>query len=149
MSFFYKMKFHFINAFRELFLYHHSSLEFRAKLFAAVIAANANKDECEFETVRSAGMQIYNDETRAAALEFAAKEYVKKVIDENGLNNDMLIEEILHDLKTMPRYAKKIDTTLLYPLLECHNDEDAALYQQRIIELFERLGNEYDSVRLP
>jgi electron transfer flavoprotein alpha subunit len=149
MSFSYKVKHHFINAFRELFLYHHSSLEFRAKLFAAVIAANANAGDCEFNTVRSAGMVIYNDETRTASLEFTVKEYVKKVIEENDLNNDMLIEEILRDLKNMPRYAKKIDTTLLHAIVDCHHDEDTALYQKRIIELFERLRNEYNTVRLP
>lgn len=149
MGFGQKMKNHFINAFREVFLYHHSSLEFRAKLFASVIAANANAGECEFETVRSAGVIIYNDETRSASLELTAKEYVEKVIEENGLNNDMLIEEIMRDLKDIPRYAKKIDTSLLETLIDCHDDEDTALYQRRIIELFERLRNEYDKVKTP
>ena len=76
-----KLRNHFINAFRELFLYHYSSLEFRAKLFAAVIAANPEAGECEFEIVRNAGMLIYEDSDRSASLALAVREFVEKVID--------------------------------------------------------------------
>ncbi len=145
MGFGKKMKNHFINAFRELFLYHYSSLEFRAKLFAVIIAANATAGECEYKAVRDAGMVIYDDETRTDSLEYAVREYVDKVLDKNGLDNDMLIEEILRDLKDIPRYSKKIDTSLLRILIECHHDEETAIYQERIIELFERLRDEYKS----
>jgi len=145
MGFGKRMKNHFINAFREVFLYHYSSLEFRAKLFAVIIAANPHPGECDYKAVRAAGMVIYNDETRTDSLEYAAREYVDKVLDKNGLDIDMLIEEILRDLKDIPRYAKKIDTSLLHILLECHNDEETIIYQERIIELFERLRDEYKS----
>ena len=145
MGFSKKIRNRFINAFREVFLYHYSSLEFRAKLFAVVISANAHAGECEFKAVRDAGMLIYNDETRTDSLEYAAREYVDKVLDKNGLDNDMLIEEIMRDLKDIPRYAKKIDTSLLHRLLECHNDEEVYIYQERIIELFRRLYDEYQS----
>ena len=143
MSFAKKMKQRFINAFREVFLYHYSSLEFRAKLFAAVISANKNASECEFEAVRSAGMLIYNDDVRTASLEYTVREYVEKVYLENGLNNDMLIEDILRDLKDIPRYAKKIDTIYLQALIGCHHELDTAIYQTRIIELFDSLKEEY------
>jgi len=137
-----KLRNHFINAFRELFLYHYSSLEFRAKLFAAVIAANPEAGECEFEIVRNAGMLIYEDSDRSASLALAVREFVEKVIDDNGLDLDSLLEEIVRDLRDIPRYGKKIDTSMLYALLECHQDEDTKLYQQRMIELFERLRDE-------
>jgi hypothetical protein len=143
MGFGKKIKNRFINAFREVFLYHYSSLEFRAKLFAVVISANPYAGECEYKAVREAGMIIYNDETRTDSLEYAVREYVDKVLDKNGLDDDMLIEEIIRDLKDIPRYSKKIDTSLLYILTECHKDEEVAIYQHRIIELFERLQNEY------
>ncbi|MEA3521809.1 MAG: hypothetical protein U9R50_02420 [Campylobacterota bacterium] len=136
------MKNHFINAFREVFLYHHNSLEFRAKLFAVIIAANASAGECEYKAVRDAGMIIYDDETRADSLEYTVREYVDKVLDKNGLDSDMLIEEILRDLKDIPRYSKKINTALLHNLIECHSDEETAIYQERIIELFESLRDE-------
>ena len=145
MGFGKKMKNHFINAFREVFLYHYSSLEFRAKLFAVVISANASAGECEYKAIRAAGLIIYNDETRTDSLEYAVREYVDKVLDKNGLDIDMLIEEIIRDLKDIPRYAKKIDTSLLHILLECHDDEETYIYQERIIELFGRLHDEYKS----
>ncbi len=145
MSFMKKFKYRFINAFREIFLYHYSSLEFRAKLFAAVITANKNAGECEYEAVRQAGMFIYNDEVRTDSLVFATKEYVDKVFIENGLDNDMLISDILKDLKDIPRYAKKIDETYLTSLIGCHHDMDTAIYQTRIIELFESLREDYEN----
>jgi polysaccharide deacetylase 2 family uncharacterized protein YibQ len=145
MSFIKNFKYRFINAFREVFLYHYSSLEFRAKLFAAVITANKDVTECEYEAVRQAGMFIYNDEARTDSLVFATKEYVEKVFRENGLDNDMLISDILRDLKDMPRYAKKIDTTYLTSIIGCHHDMDTAIYQNRIIELFENLREEYEN----
>ena len=143
MGFGKKMKSNFINAFREVFLYHHSSLEFRAKLFAVIIAANPHPGECDYKSVRNAGMAIYNDETRTDSLEYATREYVEKVLEKNGLNIDMLIEEIVRDLKDIPRYVKKIDTSLLRVLLECNDDEETHIYQERIIELFERLQTEH------
>lgn len=36
----FKIKNHFFSAFRELFVHHHGSLEFRAKIFALIISAN-------------------------------------------------------------------------------------------------------------
>ncbi len=145
MSFVKNLKYRFINAFREVFLYHYSSLEFRAKLFACVISANKNFGECEFEVVKNAGALIYSDEARISSLEYTTKEYVQKVVDENGLNNDMLIEDVLRDLKDIPRYAKKIDTDMLKTLIKCHHDTDTKIYQKRIIELFNSLKEEYSS----
>ncbi len=139
-----KIKYYLFNAFREIFMYHYSSLEFRAKLFAALISANTHAGECEFDLVKVQAMQIYNDESRSETLTLTVREIVTKVVDDNGLNNDDLIEDILIDLKDIPRYAQKIDTTLLYPFLECHHDEDTKLYQTRIIELFDRLHDHYE-----
>ena len=141
-----KIKYYLFNAFREVFMYHHSSLEFRAKLFASVISANPNAGDCEFEMVRQNAEQIYSDKTRSATLELTVREMVTKVVDDNGLNNDDLIEDIIRDLKDIPRYAKKIDTAMLYSLLECHHDEATAIYQTRIIELFERQHDEYSKL---
>ena len=100
---------HFLfRAFREVLLYHHNSLEFRAKLFAALIAANEKYTECELAIVQEAGMSIYKDEDRANTLRLTVEEYLGKVVDDNGLAIDQLIETILLDLKKYPRYADKI-----------------------------------------
>ncbi len=145
MTLTFKIKHYLLSAFRELFLYHHSSLEFRAKLFAALITANEEDRECEYELVQKAGMAIYNNEDRANSLKLTTMEFVKKAQADNGVAHDDLIDNIIKDLKEVPRYAKKIDTSLLEPLMKCHKNEDTHIYQTRILELFNRLKEEYSS----
>ncbi len=141
-----KLKNHFFNAFRELFIYHHSSLEFRASMFALIIAANEEMDEneCEYELVTKAGMTIYNDEDRANTLTFTTKEYVQKVRDNNGLDIDTLVHKIVRELKMIPRYHKKIDISQLEPLLTCTSDEETHLYQQRMLEFLAQTRKDYE-----
>ena len=134
---------HFLfRAFRELLLYHHNSLEFRAKLFAALIAANENYDSCELSMVQEAGMSIYNEEDRANTLRLTVEEYLDKVEDDNGLAIDQLIDSILKDLKNYPRYADKITIEPYLHIMRCCKDEESRLYQERIISLYQRLKNE-------
>ena len=139
-----KFKNHFFNAFRELFIYHHTSLEFRASMFALVIAANEDAGECEFELVTEAGMNIYNDEDRANTLTLTTKEYVEKVRGNNGLDIDILVQKIVHELKMIPRYYKKIDIRQLEPILKCTNDEETHLYQQRMLEFLAQTRKDYE-----
>jgi len=139
----FNFKYFMFNAFRELFLYHHNSLEFRAKLFAAVISADDEANECEYDLVKRAGMQIYNDEDRSNALVLTTREIVEKVLKNNGLDIDALIEDIIRDLKSVPRYALKIDLSQLEPLLQCQSDPDVTAYQQSILRLFNELHGEY------
>lgn len=140
----FSFKHYLFNAFRELFLYHHNSLEFRAKLFAAVISADDKASECEFDQVEAAGMQIYNDEDRSNTLVLTTREMVEKVLKNNGLDIDALIEDIIRDLKTVPRYALKIDLAQLKPLLECQDNPDITAYQKSILRLFGELRSEYE-----
>ncbi|MEA3372598.1 MAG: hypothetical protein U9Q62_02790 [Campylobacterota bacterium] len=139
-----KLKNHFFNAFRELFIYHHSSLEFRASMFALIIAANENAGEFEFEIVTEAGMTIYNDKDRANSLTLTTKEYVQKVRDDNGLDIDILVHKIVKELKVIPRYYKKIDISQLKPILACNNDEETHLYQQRMLEFLAQTKKDYE-----
>lgn len=138
-----KVRNHFINAFRELFLYHHSSLEFRAKLFAAIIAANPSAGECEYAVVAKAGLQIYDDPDRSNSLLLTVHEYVDKVTKNNGLDLDTLLADIVRDLRDLPRYSQKINVLQLRPLLDCHHDEENRIYQERMLELFTNLREEY------
>ncbi|MDD5202302.1 MAG: hypothetical protein PHH41_04090, partial [Sulfurimonas sp.] len=119
MTLSFRIKQYFYNAFRELFVYHHSSLEFRAKIFALVIAADENARIENYIVVKNAGMNIYNnDEDRANLLMLNTKEFVKKIRENNGLLTEKLISNIQAELKVIPRYAKKIDVSELYPLLD-------------------------------
>ncbi|WP_373070507.1 hypothetical protein [Sulfurimonas sp.] len=135
----------FFSAFREIFVHHHGSLEFRAKIFALVIASFENKmdDNKEFfKIVKEYGLELYKDEHRAHLLTITTQELVKKVYDNNGLDIDILITNIQKELKIVPRYAKKIDVDALRPLLSFTQDPELLSYQENILEFLENLKNE-------
>lgn len=138
-----KIKNHFFNAFRELFVHHHSSLEFRAKILALIITANEefNSEDCEIIT--EIGQDIYKDDSERVNLLFlSTKELVKKVKDDNGLDIDTLIANIQKELKYVPRYAKKIDVESLKSIVKLSKDEDTILYQNNILEFLQDLKDE-------
>ncbi len=139
----FKIKHHFFNAFRELFVHHHGSLSFRAKVFALVIAADDNLKVENYILVKEAGMNIYeNNENRANLLMLSTKEFVEKVKDHNGLYIDTLLANIQKELKIIPRYAHKINIEELQPLLELSHDEDTISYQKNILEFLQSLKDE-------
>ncbi len=139
----FKIKHYLFNAFRELFVYNHSSLEFRAKLFALILSANENIKADDYLIIKKIGMKIYkNDEERADLLMLNTKELVEKVKDNNGLNIDTLVLNIQNELKFMPRYAKKIDIYSLKELLILSHDQDVISYQRNIIEFLQTLKEE-------
>lgn len=139
----FRIKHHFFSAFREFFVHHHGSLEFRAKVFALVIAANTDASVENFVVVKDIGMHIYDgDEDRSNLLMLSTKELVQKVRDDNGLDIDLLVISIQKELKIVPRYAKKIDIKALKPLLLLTHDEDTRSYQENILEFLEKLKNE-------
>ncbi len=123
-----------LSLFRELFVHHHRSLEFRAKLFAAIISAHQDENEESYGILKNIATQIYqNDEGRAEILLRTTKEYVKKVITNNGLNLDELIFDINNIIKKNQRYVSKINIDHLKQL-QSQDNEEVALLQQRIIE---------------
>lgn len=139
----FKIKNHFFSAFRELFVHHHGSLEFRAKLFALVISANEDASTQEYEIVKNIGMEIYkNDEERANLLMLSTKELVKKVKEDNGLDIDTLVVNIQRELKIVPRYAKKIDIEQLRELLTLSHDNDTLSYQENMLEFLKNIKEE-------
>jgi hypothetical protein len=143
----FNLKHYLFRAFREVLLYHHSSLEFRAKVYAALIAANEKYGECELAIVQETGNAIYNDDNRANTLRLTVEEYLEKVFEDNGLAIDELIEDLISDLKDIPRYADKIRLEDCRKIMECCDDEESRLYQQRIIDLYQRLKDDYEKRR--
>jgi len=143
IKFFFKLKHYLYTGLREALVYHHNSLEFRAKVFALIIAANDNPQECEYALVHEAGMNIYKDEERVNMLLLTTKEYVHKVHQTYGLNLDDLVEDIQKELRQLPRYASKIDIEALRPLVECSIDEDTSTYQLRMLEFLQTLKQEH------
>jgi len=139
----FRLKHHFFSAFREFFVHHHGSLEFRAKIFALIIAANEKAKVENFIIVKDIGMHIYDsDVDRSNLLMLSTKEKVQKVRDDNGLDIDLLVSSIQKELKIVPRYAKKIDIKALKPLLLLTHDEDTHSYQENILEFLETLKDE-------
>lgn len=129
-----EIKINFLSAFRELFVYHHRSLEFRAKFFAAMIASNPNANEEVYNTLKKIALEIYgHDERRIDILIKTTKEYVEKIITDNGLNLDELIIDLDRIIKNNKKYAKKINLNHLRRL-QAKENEDIMLTQQRIIE---------------
>ena len=143
MRFAFRLKHHFFSAFREIFVHHHGSLEFRAKIFALVISANEKAKVESYIVVKDAGLNIYDgDEDRANLLMLSTKELVKKVQDNNELDLDTLISHIQKELKIVPRYAKKIDIESLQPIIDLSLDVDTVSYQNNILEFLQNLKNE-------
>lgn len=132
-----EVKLSFLSFFREFFVYHHRSLEFRAKLFAAMIAADENSDESVYEILQNIGKEIYgNDENRVEMLIRTTKEYVDKIVTDNNLDLDEIILDIDKSLRRNKQYINKININHL-KRLQVKDDEETMLTQQRVMEFAE------------
>ena len=135
-----RFKTRFLSLFRELFLYHSGSLEFRAKVLAVVIAANSKHDVCEQEILAEIAKQTYRSNAdRAQILVNAVNEYVDKIEDNSSTLFNSLINDIEHEVKVTKRYKKKIDITQLNRFVNCSDESDDTIYQQRVIAFLERV----------
>ena len=128
-----KIKLRFLSAFRDFFVYHHKSLEFRAKIFAAIISAKFDPDEDDFFILNDIVNEIYeNDQTRKDFLIQTVREYVARVKRSDRITLDTLLLSIDKDMKDHKRYAKKIDFSHLCRLMS--GCEEEILVQQRVYE---------------
>ncbi len=141
------LKTKFLSFFRELFIYHHKSLEFRAKVFASMIASNKKEDSVEYEILREIAKEIYKDQHRIDILVATTKEYVEKIINIKSLNIDSLIKDIDKEIRRNPRYITKINIRHLKKFLisQDHTNEETYLLQLRIIEYFKNELRYYNS----
>lgn len=129
-------KFHFLSVFREIFIPHHRSLEFRAKVLAAMLCAKKTPSEEDFIDIADIAEEIYKeDKKRSGVLVQTVREYVNKIKTFGLLNLDGLLLDIDHELKSIKRYVKKIDFAHLRRLM-LESDEEDALIQQRVYEYF-------------
>jgi len=131
-------KIFFLSFFRELFVYHHTSLEFRAKLFASMIASNQIDNSHEYVVLKKIAKEIYkDDEYRVDVLVHTTKEYVNKIIKNDSLDIDHLLLDIDRELKKHKRFINKINMNHLRSFYACSGDEDTILLQTRILEFYE------------
>ncbi len=132
-----------IKMFREVLVYHNSSLEFRAKLLTLMISSNGEIDECEKQKLKEISHSIYDgDQERAELLVDTVYEYHNKIVTNNGLDFEHLITLVRKEVAEVKRFCQKIDIELLMQLHECIDDEDEALFQMRIIEFLQDLKKE-------
>ena len=144
MSLYQSLKHYLRSAFREIIVYHNSSLEFRAKLFAIVAGADEKISKDEERIIRESALKTYhNDENRATTLWLATKEYVTKIRRNNNLGIDELARDIEKLIKRNKRFVHKIDTSLLMPLVEAQTDPDIKDYQLHIIDFLDQLKSDY------
>jgi len=132
--------------FREFLVYHHSSLEYRAKILTLMVSSDGEMDECEKQKLKEIAFEIYKDDPeRAEVLIDTVTEYHKKIVTDNGLEYEHLILQVAKETKMNKRFANKIDIDLLKKLHECidDEDEDERIFQERIIEFLENLKKKY------
>ncbi len=143
MTIFQKIKNYFRSAFREIIVYHNSSLEFRAKLFAIVAGASQQMTPEDEQIIMNAALDIYNDdENRAMTLWLATQEYYEKIKEDNNLGVDELAKDIMKLLKRNHRFVHKINTDYLMPLVHAQPDQDTRDYQIHIIDFLDTLKKE-------
>ena len=134
-----------VKMFREFLVYHNSSLEFRAKLLTLMVSSNGEISECEKHKLKEIADAIYKeDEERADLLIDTVMEYHTKIVTDNGLDFEHLIQLVAREVKEVKRFCQKIDIDLLMQLHECmdEEDEEERLFQIRIIEFLESLKEE-------
>jgi len=135
-----------VKMFREFLVYHNSSLEYRAKILTLIVSANGEICECEKQKLKEIAHSIYGeDQDRAELLLDTIKEYHTKIITNNGLNFEHLIQIILKETREVKRFAQKIDMSLLSMLNECvdEDDEEEVLFKKRLLEFLQNLKDEY------
>ncbi|HHB93523.1 MAG TPA: hypothetical protein ENK88_00015 [Campylobacterales bacterium] len=130
--------------FRELLLYHNSSLEYRAKLLTLVVSVNREISPCEEKLLYATACDIYDhDEERAEILVEAVKEYFDKIITNNGLDFEHLVFQVEKETREIKRFAQKIDISQLEKFQKCIDNEEDKIYQSRVISFLERLKKKY------
>ena len=131
--------------FRELLLYHNSSLEYRAKVLTLVVAANGQISECEEALLYKTACNIYDhDEERSEILVETVKEYFEKIITNNGLDFEHLVFQVEKETREVKRFAAKIDIEALSKFQECIDNEEDKIYQQRVLSFLADLKERYE-----
>jgi len=130
--------------FRELLVYHHSSLEYRAKILTLMISSNGDICCCEKDKLKEIAERIYvNDDDRAELLVDTVFEYHHKIITNNGLDFEHLIQLVIKESKEVKRFVDKIDISLLLEFHDCLKDEEERIFQTRIIAFLQELKEEH------
>jgi hypothetical protein len=139
-----KIKKSIMKMFREFLVYHNNSLEFRAKLLTLMVASDNEITPCEDKLLKKIAHEIYDQNSeRAELLIDTVYEYAIKIKTDNGLNFEHLIELVERETRSVSKFSKKINTDVLSRFLDCIDDEDDKIFNQRILEFLDTLKLEY------
>lgn len=138
------LKRYIVKTFRELLVYHNSSLEYRAKILTLMVSSNHTISECEEDRLKEIASIIYKQEPeRGVLLVETVKEYHEKIVTNNGLDFEHLVLLVEKETKEVKRFVHKIEIPLLLGFHECLEDEEEKIFQQRVLEFLENLKEEY------
>ncbi|MDR3346675.1 MAG: hypothetical protein LBS73_05835 [Campylobacteraceae bacterium] len=128
----------FLTSFREIFLYHYRSLEFRAKVFALIIAPSCESAKvCDFTTLKKVAEEIYADRHRREVFLNIIKEYIAVILRNPATAYDEAVRDINRKVKIDKNLAKKIDMSHINRFVKADLSEERRLLQQRITEFLE------------
>jgi hypothetical protein len=133
-----------LTVFRELFLYHYKSLEFRAEIFALIIAPSCKSvKECDFETLKKTASEIYkNDLHRQGVFLNIVKEYMAIILRNAPTSYDEAVKDINHKVRTNKSFAMKINIEHINRFLRNDISEEKQILQQRIVEFLGETSKE-------
>ncbi|MDR2635492.1 MAG: hypothetical protein LBC08_01545 [Campylobacteraceae bacterium] len=133
-----------LTAFRELFLYHYKSLEFRAELFALIIAPSCKSArECNFQVLKEVAAEIYkNDRHRQGVFLNIVREYIAIILRNAPASYNEAIKDISRKVKANKSLAVKINMNHINRFLRDDIPEDRRILQLRISEFLEDQSKE-------
>jgi hypothetical protein len=135
-----------IKMFREVLVYHSKSLEYRAKVLTLMVTSDKKISECEHKKLEEIASDIYKDDKqRANLLVDTVYEYHNKIVTDNGLGYQHLIQLVAKETKETKRFCKKIDENILLKIHQCMldgEDEEEILFQKRVMEFLLELKKE-------
>ncbi|MDR2099346.1 MAG: hypothetical protein LBP40_00785 [Campylobacteraceae bacterium] len=133
-----------LTVFRELFLSHYESLEFRAEIFALIIAPSCKSaKECNFTLLKEIAEEIYkNDRHRQGVFLNIVKEYVSIILRNAPASYDEAVKDINNKVKANKKLAVKINMIHINKFLRDDLSENKQLLQQRIAEFLEEASKE-------
>ncbi|MDR0665961.1 MAG: hypothetical protein LBF71_00975 [Campylobacteraceae bacterium] len=133
-----------LTVFRELFLYHYKSLEFRAEVFALIIAPGCkNAKDCSFKILKEVAAEIYkNDRHRQDVFLNITRGYAAMILRNEPASYDEAIKDINRKVRANKSFAMKINMNHINRFLRDDISEDKRFLQQRIAEFLEDQSKE-------
>lgn len=130
-----------ISSFREIFLYHHRSLEFRAKILALMVASPMEYEkDCDIQTLQDVIKEIYpDDKKRQDVLMHTTKEYIYTLLKNPKTSYDDFIKDIDLEVRVKRELIKKIDIEQLKRFIRSDVCEERGFLQLRVYEFLESL----------